>query len=563
MEGYERDVRIAEKIKRAVINNLMDIVPYQDLFEHIRQMLEDGEHDIVKKRTRFAHQCNDWLLGQTEMMIRLASPEEAGPFYDQWRKCMVVASTYDFDRYLQYVEIDKPRAKRFYLPRRHYLRPITAAYQEVADGKLDLLTISLPKRAGKSQMGINFILWISGQKPNNSTLMEGTGDDLVKSFYDGCLEYLEQPSDYLYYDVFPRAPLVQTNADRKTLNLDKKSRFPTIMCRSIDSRQVGLSEATNVLYLDDCVEGREEAQNRQRLEAKWEVISGDIMGRAIEGTPMVFCGTRYSLYDPIGKVQDYARSEGLRWKALEIPALDPVTDESNFEYEREGRPVFTTAYFRAQRDLLSAEQWESEFQQEPFEAKGLTFPKDDLNYFYELPRDVDPDSIIAVADTAEKGSDSTAMPVAYIYGEDVYIVDVVFDNSPPAVTQPQCARKIIDHGVQNVTFEANNAGSYYGKDVVELCRAEGYRVGLRSKRTISNKQTRIEMASSNIIKHFWFKHPSTYKPTSQYAAFMRELTTYTRTGKVPHDDAPDSLSLLENETRRAVSGGVEVVKRMF
>ena len=51
------------------------------------------------------------------------------------------------------------------------------------------------------------------------------------------------------------ARLVQTNADMKTINLKSRSRFPTIMCRSIDSRQVGLSEATNVLYLDDCVEG--------------------------------------------------------------------------------------------------------------------------------------------------------------------------------------------------------------------------------------------------------------------------------------------------------------------
>ena len=30
---------------------------------------------------------------------------------------------------------------------------------------------------------------------------------------------------------------------------------------------------------------------------------------------------------------------------------------------------------------------------------------------------------------------------------------------------------------------------------------------------------------------------------------MKEVTTYTRSGKVPHDDAPDSLSLLENEIR--------------
>ena len=222
-------------------------------------------------------------------------------------------------------------------------------FQDVLDGKLRLLTISMPKRAGKSQTGINFVNMLSGKFPDRSTLMEGTGDDLVKSFYNGSLEYLTVPNEYLFYDVFPDARLVQTNADTKTVNLKSKSRFPTIMCRSIDARQVGLSEATNVLYLDDCVEGREEAKNRQRLDDKWEVISGDIMGRAIEGTPMVFTGTRYSLYDPIGRVQEHAQREGWAWSAIEIPALDLVTDESNYEYEREGKKVFTTAYFREQR----------------------------------------------------------------------------------------------------------------------------------------------------------------------------------------------------------------------
>ena len=44
---------------------------------------------------------------------------------------------------------------------------------------------------------------------------------------------------------------------------------------------------------------------------------------------------------------------------------------------------------------------------------------------------------------------------------------------------------------------------------------------------------------------------------------MKEVTTYTRSGKVPHDDAPDALSLLENEIRMRVGGKVEVFKRPF
>ena len=505
-----------------------------------------------------AHKVNKELLALSADQVVHGG---GAKFYEQWRRCLLFEAPHDFDSFMTYIELDRKPEKRFYAPRKHYLRPMVQGFQDVLDGKLRLLTISMPKRAGKSQTGINFVNMLSGKFPDRSTLMEGTGDDLVKSFYNGCLEYLTVPNEYLFYDVFPDARLIQTNADSKTINLKSKSRFPTIMCRSIDARQVGLSEATNVLYLDDCVEGREEAKNRQRLDDKWEVISGDIMGRAIEGTPMVFTGTRYSLYDPIGRVQEHAQREGWAWRAIEIPALDLVTDESNYEYEREGKKVFTTAYFREQRELLSAEQFESEFQQQPFEAKGLLFNKDELNYFFELPKDRDPDTIIAVGDTAESGSDSTSMPVAMIYGNAVYIVDVVFDDSPAEVTKPECAKCLIENKVASAVFESNNAGQYYARDVDQIIRERGYSVGIRTKRTISNKQTRIEFASDNIKRNFYFKHPSTYKRGSQYWNFMKEVTTYTRSGKVPHDDAPDSLSLLENEIRMLSGGKVEVFKR--
>lgn len=538
---------------RAVIDRRPgDSGAYSDLFSLCREW-ETEDFSA-------AHEVNKELLALSANQVVRGG---GAKFYEQWRRCLLFEAPHDFDSFMTYIELDRKPEKRFYAPRKHYLRPMVQGFQDVLDGKLRLLTISMPKRAGKSQTGINFVNMLSGKFPDRSTLMEGTGDDLVKSFYNGCLEYLTVPNEYLFYDVFPDARLVQTNADTKTVNLKSKSRFPTIMCRSIDARQVGLSEATNVLYLDDCVEGREEAKNRQRLDDKWEVISGDIMGRAIEGTPMVFTGTRYSLYDPIGRVQEHAQREGWAWRAIEIPALDLVTDESNYEYEREGKKVFTTAYFREQRELLSAEQFESEFQQQPFEAKGLLFNKDELNYFFELPKDRDPDTIIAVGDTAESGSDSTSMPVAKIYGSDVYIVDVVFDDSPAEVTKPECAKCLIENKVASAVFESNNAGQYYARDVDQIIRERGYSVGIRTKRTISNKQTRIEFASDNIKKNFYFKHPSTYKRGSQYWNFMKEVTTYTRSGKVPHDDAPDSLSLLENEIRMLSGGKVEVFKRPY
>lgn len=549
--------KMKSSIDRAILKSPLDVAAYDDKFALCR--------DYEGTEFRLAHEWNQALQEEIRAGLKLAVDtrdfKTAEEFDNLLFRSLLFCAPHYFDAYLQAVEYGKPLDKKFYLPRRHYLRRYVEGYQEVLEGKLDFLSISMPKRCGKSQLGINFTNMLSGKFPDRSTLMEGTGDDLVQSFYKGCLEYIQQPNDYHFYDIFPESKLVQTNADTKVINLLHKSRFPTVMCRSIDARQVGLSEATNLLYLDDCVEGREEAKNRQRLDDKWEVISGDIIGRTIEGTPIVICGTRYSLYDPIGHLQEEMRKQGKRCKIIETPALDPVTDESNFEYIREGRKVFTTQYFRDQREMLSAEQFESEFQQQPFEAKGILFPEASLNRYFELPVDREPDSIIAVCDTADKGADYCSMPIAAVYGDEVYIVDVVFDDSPPEVTKPECAKALMDNLVVAGTFESNNAGTYFARDVQQILTDRKYVCNIRTKRTISNKQTRIEFASDNIIKHFYFKDPSLYARNSQYAMFMKQVTTYTRSGKVPHDDAPDSLSLLENELRGLVGAKVEVFKR--
>lgn len=551
----ERMLAVADQLGRRAAEGY-DKQLYSDLFSCIRYLGQTDLPASIEKN----HEFLEHIRAAMEATQNVDGKAE---LYDQYKRALFYSAPYVFDDYLLAVEFDRPLEKKFYQPRRHYLRPMVQGYQDILDGKLDLLTLSLPKRAGKSQVGINFALMLSGRNPDKASLMEGAGDDLITSFYKGCLEYLMDTENYHFYDIFPDAPIIETNAKLKTINLQRKKRFPTIMCRSIDASQVGLSEATNLLYLDDCVQSREEAKNRQRLDDKWETIRGDVMGRAIEGTPIVATGTRYSLYDPIGRLQEYADSQHKRWRAIEIPALDPITDESNYEYIREGKRVFTTAFFREQRELLSAEQFESEFQQQPFEAKGLLFGAKELNYYFELPVDQDPDAIIAVCDTAETGSDSTSLVIARVYGTEVYIVDVVFDDSPADVTKPQCAKALIGNNVGSAVFESNNAGSYYARDIAEMVKQRGYNMSIRTKRTISNKQTRIEFAADGIKKRFFFKHPSTYERGCQYWSFMRELNTYTRSGKVPHDDAPDSLSLLENELRQMIGNQVEIFARPF
>ena len=549
-----------------------DIQLFEDMFDLLCDMDRSiPPSPVSRQKHKQMVRMNEDLRTRISAGMGIAGEWDEFAKAEQFRKLLfrsyVFGARDTFEDYLIAMEFDRDPRARFYQPRSAYLKRlgIVQAYQQVFDGELDFLSISMPKRSGKSQTGINFVNFISGARPDNATLMEGSGSALVNSFYRGCLEYLDRQSEYHFYDIFPESVIRTTAADLMTFNLRTASRFPTVMCRSIDSTQVGLSEATNLLYLDDCVEGREEALNRALLDKKWEVISGDVFGRAIEGTPIVMCGTRYSLYDPIGRAQEEMRKQGKRMKVIEAPALDLITDESNYEYynPKLERLIFTTKYFREQREMLSEAQFESEFQQRPFEEKGTTFPRNRLNYFFELPRDIQPDAVIAFVDTAQKGSDYVAAGVGMLYGEDCYIADVVFDDSPPDATVPQVAQLLMRNKVQKATFESNNAGQYYARDVADILKNKGYHCGIETKYTVSNKQTRIEMASAHIIKNFWFKHESRYDKTSQYAVFMRNVWQYTRSGKVPHDDGPDMLSMMENGIRGMALSHVEVFQRPF
>ena len=482
-----------------------------------------------------------------------------------YRRSLLMDAQVDFDAFMMYLEINRPAEERFYLPRRKVLKPIVAAFQEVQDGQLDLLTVSQPKRTGKTTVGTWFVLFRAGNAPNGSSVCSGAGDMLVKSFYNGMTEILTSSDKYTYYEIFPESRLVQTNADEKTINLKEKKRFATITCRPIDGQITGSTEATpdGVVYLDDTVKNEEEAVNRDRLDFLWDKVRGDILGRRLEGCPIVAQGTRYSLYDPIGRLQEIAPSMGWRTRILEIPALDPVTDESNFEIKIHGKPMFTTAYYRHERELVTEMQWMSQFQQQPFEAKGRLFPEDQLNRFFELP-DKQPDAIVAACDTAEKGSDSVMLPVAYVYGDDVMIVDCVFSNATPEHTKPECAAMLVKHKVPMAQFESNSAGEYYARDVEDLVKKQGWKTSIRLKRSSAKKTTRIEVESDFILKNFYFLDKSKYTPGSEYGMMMRELTTYTRNGKVPHDDAPDGMAQLSALIRSTMfTGKVEILNRIW
>lgn len=535
---------------RKIVQNLNGQIRGNPSYELLYKYYSEANYileDCLDERD-FAFEVSGFVKKWCDFQWR--AMDENDDFYRLMLQSLCFESPYLVDSFFTYIEIDEMPEKRFYYPRKKRLKPIISGYQDIVDGKLDFLSVSQPKRTGKTTSGLRLSLMMGGNKTDGSIFATGKGEGLVKRFYGGINECFNNPQMYKrFLDIFPKAKKVAQNKEELTIDLEKEQTFSTFTCRPIDGSIVGNTEANVLLYIDDCVKNHEEARNRDRLEFLCEKVTDDVLGRRIEGTPIIIQGTKYSLYDPITYLQGKAEELGWRWREIAIPALDPVTDESNWEIVKDGKKIFTTDYYRKERILVTEETWAAEFQQEPFEAKGRMFPADKLNYFTQLPVDKEPDAIMAACDSADKGTDSCAMPIAYVYGNEVYIVDVVFDNSGVEHTKPECANKIVKHNVKTVTFESNSAGSYFGKDVMEIVKKLGGRCSDRYKYNCANKITRMENAMDNIIRDYYFLDKSMYDRNSQYGKFMRELTTMTRSGKVPHDDAPDSLALLENEMR--------------
>lgn len=518
------------------LNDLLTLCDYQ-LKEN------PGDRDYCFKYSGYIKEC----------ALSLLAKNREGKFGELYEEALLFEAPHLVDSFFLYIELDeKDPYKRFYFPRQKVLHPVVTAYQEIYDGKLDFLSVSQPKRTGKTTGGLRLALMMGGRDPEGSIFAVGKGEGLVKRFYGGLTQAFENKNMYdRFLRVFPESKKVAQSAEGLSIDLKEKSpsTFPTFTCRPIDGAIVGCTEANVLVYIDDCVKNHEEARNRDRLEFLCEKVTDDVLGRRLEGTPIIIQGTKYSLYDPITALQEKADLLGWKWREVAIPALDPITDESNWEIIRAGKRIFTTDYYRKERMLVSEETWAAEFQQEPFEAKGRMFSENELNYFEELPVDREPDAIMAACDSADKGEDSCSMPVGYVYGNEVYIVDVVFDNAGVQFTKPECANMLIKHNVKTVTFESNSAGEYFGRDVMEIIKSQGGRCSARYKFNCANKITRMENARDNIIKYYYFRDFRKMDKSCQYYRFMKELTTMTRSGKVKHDDAPDSIALFENEMR--------------
>lgn len=542
--------RLLSKIFRKIKKAPRDYQAYLDLYLMCDRCRDEEPALALEYLLKLSDACE-------EAVAHAKDTEFLRQIYSLHKLVLLAAAPDHFESYLLYVEWNREPDKKFYPPRRKRLKQVVDALQDLAGDKLDLLAISLPPGSGKTTLAIFYLTWLGGKYPDDPILTGSHSNSFVRGVYDECLRILDANGEYLWQDVFPGVRISGTNAKDCRIDLGRRKRFETLEFTSIGTGNAGLYRAARLLYCDDLVNGIELALSKERLDKLWETYTTDLRQRKIgDKCKELHIATRWSVHDVIGRLErEYAGSDRARF--ITIPALDE-NDESNFDYAY--GVGFTTRFYHEQRAIMDDASWRALYMNEPIEREGLVYSEDELRRYFELPAD-DPDMILGVCDTKDRGQDYCFLPVVYVYGDDHYVEDCICDNGLPDVVDARLVQILIQHKVKSCRFESNAAGRRIAEKIQEGVKKRGGITHITTKYTTQNKETKIIVNSAWVKEHCLFKDSSLYHRGSEYGRMMNFLCSYTMAGRNKHDDVPDGMAQYSDYVQSLTGSKVEVFSR--
>lgn len=461
----------------------------------------------------------------------------------------VMARNGDFEAFMIAMEWNRPMSKKFYLPRARLLKKhgLIDALQGLQDDKYDLVVLNMPPRSGKSTLSIFFLAMRAALYPELSILGNGCTTVLTDSFYKEFLNFVTS-DEYRFGEIFPSINIVNKSSEYDYLDFNTEKRFHTVTFRSVDATTTGVAEASNLLYCDDLVKDVETANSKDRLDKLYHTYTGTMKDRKVSrlckdgvyrSCPELHVNTPWSIHDVTSRViKDAEKMENDdRVKIVSVPCWDEQR-RSNFEYDY-GKG-FNTRYYEEMEVAEDPVIFSAKYLMKPIEREGRPFERDSLIYFDELPLDEKgnvkvPDRIVAYNDVSHGGNDYMSMPIAYVYGTDVYIVDVLFMRKfdGDAYSRPKVCEKIINWKIASCGFEKNNGGDFYEslihEDLVNLgvrCHTIAFNASTRQSKLDRILSCQSDIHGDSMLNgtfRLFFRNPASLQKNSEYMAFLENL----------------------------------------
>lgn len=401
------------------------------------------------------------------------------------------------------------------------------------------LMINVPPQHGKTRTLIMFAAWMFGINPDEKVITcsynDTTATDFSKYTRDLIAHEKNEQEEQAYCDIFPKTQIKRGTATYKKWALEGK--HFSYLGAGVEGAVT--SKGGSVLIVDDPVKGAAEALNDEHLERIWLWYNGTFRSRvsAKDGEPLEIVNmTRWSINDPCGKILSNKRVMH-EWHVVKMEVRDKKTGKMLCP------SLFSERRYIDMRDTAKTNKFlkqifEANYHQEPFEASGLLFDKEVMNFYKPsatLTRMFE--TSVSYIDVADEGDDSLAQANAKNIGPRIYIPTLVHTKDDTDTTLPLCAATLRKDKVEYCRVESNNQGSVFYKQLrkmYKLCEIFGFF-------NSDHKHTRIIMNAWFVERYFWFLEEEYWD--EQYRSFMEEVFAYRREiANKAKDDAPDCLT---------------------
>jgi len=408
-------------------------------------------------------------------------------------------------------------------------------------GKIKNLMVFLPPQHGKSEISSRRVpAKLLGDNPNLKIGMVAYNHTISSKFNMDVQRIIESDE---YKKLYPDTKISSKNAQKNRTWLKNKDEFEIINKKgSLVSVGVGgglTSRKLDVAIMDDLYKDAKEAWSHTRRETVQDWYASVLRTRLHNKSQQLLVFTRWHEEDLAGYL---LRTESESWEVVKFPA---IKEDKYCDYDKRevGQALWPEQH--SLETLLKIKEnniivFDSLYQQNPTPKEGLVIASDEIKYFtMDMIKDTKADGIIAVGDIADEGNDYYSLPIGKIFGDDVYIIDVIYTQEPIEVTQPLTAAKLDEVRVDKACFESNNGGKGFAQKVRELKKGKTM---VEWRRTSQNKHTKIIMKSGRIKSNYYFRSDG----DSDYNKFLYDLTHYPKNGKAKTDDAIDSLAMMED-----------------
>lgn len=441
---------------------------------------------------------------------------------------------------------EKQYNRKFVLNSHHV--KIFDALDKVVRGETTRLIINIAPRYSKTEIAVkNFIAYGLSLNPASKFIHLSYADDLALDNSEAVKDLVNSEA---YQGIFPYVEAKRgSEAKKKWYTTDKggvyataaggpvtgfgagqvdpeESEYEEMLSRKIDSVFAG------ALIIDDPIKP-DDADSETLRERVNNRFDSTIINRVnSRNTPIIIIMQRLHERDLCGYVMENYPGQ---WEVLSLPCI--IVDEGQDLSEGKALWEFKhTLNELLEMNNINPINFGRQYMQNPQPREGLLYR--DFKEYSEVPPSENK-TRKSYTDTADTGKDFLCS-IAYDETETgIYVTDILYTDEPMEITEPETARRLAIHGVQQAMIESNNGGRGFARNVeAHLVTLKAFNTEVNWFHQGQNKEVRIftNSAKVNMLVHF----PVGWK--ERWPKFHKHLTSYSAKGKNKHDDAPDTLT---------------------